>query len=271
MKHPGRMGFIFALFLTLWNGVTLSVWAADDALAWPAITTQTRPWTYWWWMGSAVDKTNLTRELQRYHDAGLGGVHIIPIFGAKGWESNYVRYLSPQWMERLGDTVTEAHRLGMEVDMTTGTGWCFGGPDVSDRDANASVVVRMFELAAGERLEEKFDRDATRALVAFSPEGRCLELTESIATNGEVLFSPPGGTWRVYAVSQKPSGQKVKRAAPGGEGWMLNPFYPPAMSNYLRGFSAAFDHYHGPKPRAQYQDSYEYKSDWSPDFLARFE
>ena len=106
-------------------------------------------------MGSAVDKTNLTRELQRYHDAGLGGVHIIPIYGAKGWESNYIRYLSPQWMEMMGCTVTEAHRLGMGVDMTTGTGWCFGGPDVSDHDANASVVVKTYDLGAGRKAEGK--------------------------------------------------------------------------------------------------------------------
>ena len=271
MKPPGKSGFACTLFLVFFGGATLSAPAADDALAWPALTSQTRPWAYWWWMGSVVDKTNLTRELQRYHDAGLGGVHIVPIFGAKGWESNYISYLSPRWMEMMGYTVTEAHRLDLGVDMTTGTGWCFGGPNVASRDANASVVVRMFDLAAGERLKEKFDHDATQALVAFSPEGKCIELTESISTNGEVFFSPPNGTWRVYAISQNPSSQKVKRAALGGEGWMLNPFYPPAMSNYLRRFSDAFTHYDGPKPRAQYQDSYEYKSDWSPDFFAQFE
>jgi len=27
--------------------------------------------------------------------------------------------------------------------MTTGTGWCFGGPQVSDNDANASIVVKL--------------------------------------------------------------------------------------------------------------------------------
>ena len=246
------------------------------------MTSQTRPWVYWWWMGSAVDKTNLTRELQRYHDAGLGGVHIIPIYGAKGWESNCIRFLSPKWMEMMGYTVAEAHRLGLGVDMTTGTGWCFGGPEVSARDANASVVVKTYDLGVGERINEKINRESIQALVAFGPDGKSIDLTDSIATQGEVSFSPggnwigtetsaPAKTWRVYAISQKPSGQRVKRAAPGGEGWMLNPFYPPAMSHYLRDFSAAFDHYSGPKPRAEYQDSYEYKSDWAPDFFAQFE
>ncbi len=271
MMQFTKRGFRGALSLLFFAGAIATTPAADDPLAWPAITSQTRPWTYWWWMGSAVDRTNLTRELQRYHDAGLGGVHIIPIYGAKGWESNYISYLSPKWMEMLDFTVAEAHRLGLGVDMTTGTGWCFGGPDVSDQDANASVVVKTFDLAAGEKLGEKFKRGAIQALVAFSPDRKSIELTDKISADGEVDWTAPAGSWRVYAISQKPSGQKVKRAAPGGEGWMLNPFYPAAMSNYLRRFTEAFAKYTGPKPRAQYQDSYEYNSDWSPDFFGQFE
>jgi hypothetical protein len=282
MKHPARLGLARIICLTLMVGAAVSALAAEDALTWPALTSQTRPWTYWWWMGSAVDKTNLTRELQRCHDAGLGGVHIIPIYGAKGWEDKYINYLSPQWMEMMGWSVAEAKRLGMGVDMTTGTGWCFGGPQVSDQDANASVIVKTYDLGVGERLKERFKRESIQALVAFGPDGKSIDLTDSISTNGEVFFSPAGNwvgtetsappkTWRVYAVSQKPSGQKVKRAAPGGEGWMLNPIYPEAMRDYLGRFTDAFAGYHGPKPRAQYQDSYEYRSDWSPDFFAQFE
>ena len=40
---------------------------------WPAITQQTKPWTRWWWQGSAVDKANLTAAMQMYQQAGLGG------------------------------------------------------------------------------------------------------------------------------------------------------------------------------------------------------
>jgi hypothetical protein len=222
-------------------------------------------------MGSAVDPTNLTHELQRYHDAGLGGVHIIPIYGAKGWESHYLSYLSPRWMEMMGYTVAEAHRLDMGVDMTTGTGWCFGGPNVSDQDANASVVVKTFEGPLGEMAPGNFDRKTTQALIAFSPDGKYTDITELLSPDSNMSFVPKAGIWRVYAISQKPSPQKVKRAAPGGEGWMLNPIYPEAMRDYLRRFTDAFAGYQGPKPRAQYHDSYEYKSDWAPDFFAQFE
>jgi len=261
---------------------TLGARAADDPLAWPPITSQTKPWAFNWWMGSAVDKTNLTKELERYAAAGLGGIHIIPIYGAKGFEDKYIKYLSPQWMDMMGWAVSEAHRLGMGVDMTTGSGWCFGGPQVTDEDANASVVVKTFDLGIGEPLKQKFDPKVTQALVAFGPNGKSVDLTGSISADGEVPFVPPGSwlgngtsappkTWTVYAISQKPSGQKVKRAGPGGEGWMLNLIYPPAMDDFLKPYTAAFANYHGPKPRAQYHDSYEYRSDWSPNFFAEFE
>ena len=256
--------------------------AAGDPFAWPPLTAQTKPWAFNWWMGSAVDKANLTHELERYAAAGLGGIHIIPIYGAKGFEDKYIDYLSPRWMEMMGWAVSEAHRLGMGVDMTTGSGWCFGGPQVTDADANATVVVKTYELGVGERLAEKFNRESLQALVAFGPGGKPIELTDSITPNGEVFFSPPGNvtgasnaappkTWTVYAISQKPSGQKVKRPGPGGEGWMLNLLYPPAMDDFLKPYTAAFASYAGPNPRAQYHDSYEYKSDWSPTFLADFE
>ena len=280
VENPGEYGFLLALFWLLLSEAIVPLRAADK-LSWPPITSQNRPWVWWWWPGSAVDTTNIARQLQLFRDAGLGGVQVTPIYGVNGWESHYLPYLNPDWMRIMGFTVREAHRLGLGVDMTLGTGWCFGGPTVSDHDANASVVVKTFDLSPGERLNERFDRKTTQALVAFGPEGKIIDLTDSITTNGEVFFSPPGDgvetnimlpkTWKIYAISQQPSGQKVKRAAPGGAGWMLNPFYPQAMSNWLGWFDQAFAGYNGPKPRAVFQDSYEYQSDWSPDFFAQFE
>ena len=138
-------------------------------LTWPTITQTAKPWAYWWWMASAVDTNNLAKELARYRDAGMGGVHVIPIYGAKGWESNAIPYLSPKWFEMLAFTVQEAKRLGLGVDMTTGSGWCFGGPKVTDADANASVVWKTYQLGAGERITERLDRQSIQAVVATAP------------------------------------------------------------------------------------------------------
>jgi len=70
-------------------------------LAWPQITQQMKPWTRWWWQGSVVNGKDLTTELEKYRRAGLGGVEITPIYGVKGEEGRFIKFLSPQWMAML--------------------------------------------------------------------------------------------------------------------------------------------------------------------------
>src|SRR3954467_5917253 len=90
-----------ALFLVS----NLGALGADDPLAWPTITSQMRPWVWWWWHGSAVDQTNISHELQRFHDAGLGGVQITAIYGVRDGEARDIRYLTPTWLSMMSYTV----------------------------------------------------------------------------------------------------------------------------------------------------------------------
>ena len=175
-----------------------------------------KPWTYWWWMGSAVSEADIRYQLLTFQKSGLGGVHIIPIYGAKGHENEFRKFLSPEWLKLLDYTIVEGRRLGLGVDMTTGTGWPFGGPNVSVDMGAKSMQIK----------NEKF-------------------LIEN--TN-----------------------QKVKRAAPGGEGLVFDPFGKDIMNEYLTRFDSAFSHA-SHLPRAMYMDSYEaYGANWTVDFLPEF-
>ena len=42
---------------------------ASVPLGWPEASATSRPWTRWWWMGSAVNDADLTRELERFSAA----------------------------------------------------------------------------------------------------------------------------------------------------------------------------------------------------------
>ncbi|RYD32133.1 MAG: hypothetical protein EOP87_13400, partial [Verrucomicrobiaceae bacterium] len=64
----------------------------EDPLGWPPVTQVSKPWTRWWWLGSAVDKPNLTSELEDFAKAGIGGVEICPIYGAKGAEDRFIPF-----------------------------------------------------------------------------------------------------------------------------------------------------------------------------------
>lgn len=124
---------------------------------WPTINNETKPWTRWWWPGSAVTKEGITAELEAFAKAGLGGVEITPIYGVKGFEDKFVPYLSEEWIGLLRHTLSEAKRLNLGVDMATGTGWPFGGPWVTDEFAAKNIYHKVYDLSGGQRLKQKIE------------------------------------------------------------------------------------------------------------------
>ena len=102
--------------------------AGPEVLDWPQTATENRPGCIWWWMGSAVDSANITWDLETMRRSGIGGVTLVPIYGVRGCEEQFIQYLSPRWLRMMSHAVNEAERLGMWIDMTSGTGWPFGGP-----------------------------------------------------------------------------------------------------------------------------------------------
>jgi len=96
----------------------------------PPIESVTKPWTRWWWHGNAVDEKSIKTTLEAFAKAGLGGVEIANIFGVKGEETKFIDHLSLEWTEKVNFTLSTAKRLGLGVDLTLGTGWPFGGPQV---------------------------------------------------------------------------------------------------------------------------------------------
>src|SRR5579872_2490113 len=128
---------------------------AHAQLQWPAVTSQTRPWTRWWWQGSAVNRQDLTANMEKYKAAGLGGLELTPIYGVKGYEDQFIDYLSPRWMDMLRYTLQEADRLGLRLDMSTGTGWPFGGgPLIDSVYACKELFYKTYTLKGGETLKD---------------------------------------------------------------------------------------------------------------------
>ena len=214
----GCMVFVTAAALAAPAPSTSTTKPSDAAPLWPTVGNVQKPWTRWWWPGNAVDTENLTRQLEQIAAAGFGGVEVTPIYGVRGAEDREVEFLSPKYMDLLAHAAAEAKRLGMQLDMATGTGWPFGGPWVATEDADTRL--------------------------------------------------PRTGN----AIDPKPTGMKVKRAAPGGAGLVLDPFSPDAVQRYLRPFDAAFDSakFAPGLIRAQFHDSFEYQGNWSPTLLERF-
>ncbi len=235
-----------------------------------------KPWTRWWWMGNAVDRENITRRMEEFAQAGIGGVEITPIYGVKGFEEQFIGHLSPEWMEMLIHTLDEAKRLGMGVDMVLGTGWPFGGPQVEPEYAASKFYIRDYVLKEGVKLEqeitieegENYESARLQYLYAFDTKDQKKDLL-SLVENGKLEWTP-NNDCVVYAIFLAKTGQRVKRSAPGGEGWVLDHFSKDALNDYLEPYEKAL----GPaknKLRALFNDSYEvYGADYTPQLFEEF-
>lgn len=269
IRVHGRLLFIGLFLLLAW-----SVRAQQQV--WPAVKKETKPWTRWWWIGSAVNEKNLASSLDVLQKAGFGGVEIAPIYGAIGYESQYVSYLSPRWTELLRYTVSSAGERHMGVDLTTGTGWPFGGPQVTKAYAASRFIIQRYHLTAGKPLTEQIRiNDAKQAgaelqaLTAYHGD-QVISLTDKVDKDGTLHWSPASGEWELYALFDGRTLQQVKRAAPGAEGYTLDHLSAEALPVYLHRFDTAFK-YKAPGVRSFYNDSYEvYNADWTPAFFKAF-
>lgn len=248
-----------------------------EALIWPALTKEHRPWTRWWWMGSAVSEGELTRHMELFQEAGLGGVEISPIYAVQGRGDRNLPFLSPRWVQLLRHTVREARRRDMGVDMITGTGWPFGGPWVGKEDAATKYHLARIPLdVQSPRFTLPQEKGLLVALTAVSTNGATVDLTKLVEPSGEIRWKAPtgeSGEWTLYALRSAPTGQQVKRASPGGEGPVLDPFSESALRRYLAPFDRALS---GVPPservRAYFNDSFEaYGANGTPDLPAQFE
>jgi hypothetical protein len=153
-------------------------------------------------------------------------VEITPLYGVQGNDKNNIDFLSPRWMQALKDVQDISKPLGIEVDMNCGTGWPFGGPQVS------------LEQAA------------------------CKAIFKDSIVNGK----------NIYRVEIGRTKQKVKRAAPGGEGWVVDHFDREAVRNYLERFDKAFAESGVSYPHTFFNDSYEvYRANWTPTLFDEFQ
>jgi hypothetical protein len=125
----------------------------SGAQSWPKTDSITKPWTRWWWLGSAVDEKGLTYNLDKLRAAGIGGVEITPIYGIKGQEKAFVPFLNPRWLNLLSYTLKEAASRKMGVDLANATGWPFGGPWVGPEDASKTIYRKKFKLTGGQSLD----------------------------------------------------------------------------------------------------------------------
>lgn len=253
--------------------------ADDKTTDWYEASWLNKPFVRWWWHGSAVDPEGLTYNLEEFARQGMGGFEITPIYGVQGNEANDIPYLSDKWMDMLRHLTNESQRLGLQSEMNNGTGWPFGGPEVTENESAQKLIIRKWDVAPGQKISGKIaPEDENQQKVAsvekiMAVDGNTrIDITDKLTKDGTLNWkAPKKGNWQVYALFAGRTFQKVKRAAPGGEGYVINHYDSVAVKKYLDRFDRAFAGKEDIFPKVLFNDSYEvYGSDWTKGLFDEF-
>ncbi len=210
-------------------------------------------------------------------NAGIGGVEIQPVYPlmlddpAKGIKN--FSYLSPEFLSDVSFANRTARSLGLRVDITLGSGWPYGGPKttLALSAGKLKVVAVPFNgsisrptLAEGESLIALF-------VVKGTPQSFSVVGEKMLDPSSAVPILDDGPHTVLYFISSH-TGQKVKRAAFGAEGFVLDHFSRAAISEHLDDIATPLLNAFGNQPPySVFSDSLEvYESDWTPELPAEF-
>ncbi len=237
----------------------------------------------WWWFGPSATHAELERELRAMKQGGIGGVEVQAVYPlalddpATGFR-NY-RHLSDEFLDALRFTREMTAELGMRMDVTLGSGWPFGGPTIRVTEASGELKVVRTAVPAGADSVAVPGTGAGESLIAaFVAEGDAKAFRKPV----EVLLEVHGGRIAIkaapvervalYFVASR-TGQQVKRAAYGAEGFVFDHYSRAATERYLATTGARFAEAFAPEPPyAIFSDSLEvYAADWTPELLTEFQ
>jgi hypothetical protein len=236
----------------------------------------TRPMMRWWWFGAAVEKPEILRELQQMKADGIGGAELAFVYPqvvddpAKGLVNE--PFLSSAMLENVAYAAREARALGLRLDVTLGSGWPYGGPATTVADAAGRLRVLELAVAPGTTSLAPFQLEDGETLISISLVKGKAAASLQLKPGQEKQFPPDTAPRTALVFIAGHTGQQVKRAAVGAEGWVLDPFSHQAVATHLHAVGEPLVKAFGATPPyAVFSDSLEaYGADWTADLPAEF-
>jgi hypothetical protein len=243
-----------------------------------------RPMMRWWWFGPAVEKGELARELRTMKAGGIGGVEVQPVYALelddpqKGFRN--LPFLSKDFLDMVGFAAQTAHDLNLRLNLTLGSGWPYGGAyvPVSDAAGRLRIVTDIVPPGASS-LPVPSIRNGEALLAAFlasgTPQNYDAEHAQQLEAIRDYRLTLPAGITGPHVVLffiSSRTGQQVKRAAVGAEGFVLDHFSMEAIQSHIQHVANPLIQACGANvPYSVFSDSLEvYDADWTPKLLDEF-
>jgi len=266
-----------------------------------------RPWVYWFWNNGNVTSNGITADLEAMQRVGIGGVLIMDVLERFAPPRGTAEFMNAEWQGLFEFSVQEAARLGLEINMANGPGWCgSSGPWITPElsmqmlvSASTAVtgpthfsgVVPRPDTATGKHGHDKvFDstvkyEDYYRdiAVLAFPktangifPHDAVVNLTAKLGADGKLDWDAPAGDWIIERIGHTTTGSSTRPPVAGGNGLECDKLSAAAMDAHFAGMMAKLIQTAGPLTGkslvATHIDSWEVGAqNWTPKLREEFQ
>ena len=113
-----------------------------------------RPGVYWYFLDGNLNGKEMTADLESMKAAGLGNLVFLEV--DLGMPKGPVRWMTEPWQERFVQMIRDAERLGIDVTLGIGPGWCgSGGPWIKPEQSMQHLVFSSVDLQGPQVCSQK--------------------------------------------------------------------------------------------------------------------
>ncbi len=263
-----------------------------------------RPWVYWFWNNGNVTSNGITADLEAMQRVGIGGVLIMDVLERFAPPRGTAEFMNPEWQNLFQFSVQEAARLGLEINMANGPGWCgSSGPWITPELSMQKIVwtnllftgptnvsLLLPKPAFGNRNRDHFDSQVQFkdyyediAVLAFPvttngivPAGQVVNLSAKLGADGKLSWAVPPGEWLLQRIGHTPTGSSTRPPVAGGNGLECDKLSAAGMDAHFAGMMAKLIKTAGPLAGKSlvttHIDSWEVGGqNWTPLLRAEFQ
>jgi alpha-L-rhamnosidase len=265
-----------------------------------------RPWVYWFWNNGNVTSNGITADLEAMQRVGIGGVLIMDVLERFAPPRGTAEFMNPEWQNLFQFSVQEAARLGLEINMANGPGWCgSSGPWITPElsmqkivststvisgPTNFSAALPQPNTDAVKKGTDMLDSSvkykncyADIAVLAFPqtadgmvPRSAVVDLTAKLGADGKLNWAVPAGDWIIQRIGHTTTGSSTRPPVAGGNGLECDKLSAAAMDAHFAGMMAKLIKTAGPLAGKSlvttHIDSWEVGSqNWTPRMRAEFQ
>jgi hypothetical protein len=238
----------------------------------------------WWWFGPSVNKAELEREMKVMKEGGIGGVEVqttypLVLDDEKPGLNNF-KFLSQEHLDAIKFTAEKAKELGLRMDLTLGSGWPYGGPQfplseaagrlrtVQDDITEGQTSIALPKIGEGEKVFAAYVGPIQNIQSGENP----YKEVEIRASAAQIPADLKGQKQITFFIASQTK-MKVKRAAYGAEGYVIDHYSPAVIDKFIKEMAEpALKACGANPPYAVFCDSLESAGeDWTHNFLDEFQ